>query len=250
MQEIIRVIRDSLLPDEFETVCVKLEPTIFKIFGINKISSIYYELKIKRSHFQEYPDISAPIKISVLTSDLKRLLLSALSEKLTELRSIEFSINPPTLDLTVAGAHSTLRESIREASDGIREEPPYFTNINFETFPHCEIDSPKDLRVIFEHFTHVLGRGDITPIAITLKEGKIEFALKTETKPTDTISGQGTGEARTYITSHSFKVIAKISDKATKAQIYVKDKGNIIIKYSFDFGTLEYLVSKTTMPTK
>jgi len=247
MQNIVKVMKDSLFPDEFETVCIKLEPDIFKIFGINRISSIYYELKINKNHFSIYPESSSPIKLSVLTSDLQRLLSSALSERLTHLKGVKFSITPPVLNLVVTGGHSSLSETIREVSDGIQEEPPYFGKINLQEIPYCEITSPRDLRAILEHFIKVLRRGDITPITITLKNGLIEFALKTETKPIDTILGQGTGEAATSITSHSFRIFAKNSDKANRAQIYVIDGGNVIVKYLFNFGSLEYLVSKTTI---
>lgn len=215
----------------------------FRIFGINPASTIYYNLSIQTLETEAKG-------VSVSNESLNSLLDLALSKYLTEFKELGITIsNEDYATFFISGKFSTIDETLINIPSGIKSEPPQIKTLDFSKAAIAKIESPKDYRLVYEHFKG-LKFMDIESIELEIKEGGIELNPYKKKRHLHKLRGESKGNTKSLISLNNLKLTSEVAESIsiTNLEVYVINNAAMKFKYNFSSGFLEYIVAKAFEP--
>ncbi|MFO7966794.1 MAG: hypothetical protein R6U44_04265 [Archaeoglobaceae archaeon] len=212
----------------------------FRVFGINPASTVYYNLFIQTHKTEEKG-------VSVSNKSFNSLLKLSLSEYLTGFKELGITIsNEDYATFFISGKYSTIDETLINIPSGIKSEPPQIKTLDFSKAAMAKIQSPKDYRLVHEHFEGIKEFVEVEPIEIEIKDGGIEFNPYKKKRHLHKLKGEGKGNTRSLISLNNLRLTSWVAELKgiSGLEIYVINNAAMKFKYNFSSGFLEYIVAK------
>ena len=219
-----------------------------RIFGINKMSTIFYNMFIPISSLYEADESG----VTVSTESFSSLLSLALADSLTEFRELNISIeNESHANFTITGKHSQIKETLFKVPSGIKTEPPQIKTLNFSKAAVSNIESPRDYKLVYKHFNAIQNFvSNVEPIEIKVVSDGLELMPLRQSQHLHKLLGVSKRKAKSLISLPNIKLTSEVSDLAgiNGLKIYVIDNAVMKFRYSLGSGYLEYIVSRAVEP--
>ncbi|MFW6128316.1 MAG: hypothetical protein ACOC6M_03945 [Halobacteriota archaeon] len=213
----------------------------FRIFGINPMA--YYNLFIQTLEMEEKG-------VTISNKSFNGLLKLSLSEFLTGFKELGITIsNESHATFYISGKYTTIDETLTKVSSDIQAEPPQIKTLDFSKAAIAKIKSPKDYRLVHEHFKG-LKFMDIESIEIEIKEGGIELNPYKKKRHLHKLRGESKGNTKSLISLNNLKLTSEVAELKgiTNLEVYVINNAAMKFKYNFSSGFLEYIVAKAFEP--
>jgi len=219
-----------------------------RIFGINRVSTAYYNMFIPISSLYEIEESG----VTVSTKSFSSLLNLALSDYLTGFKNLSLSIdNDSHATFTITGKYTQIEETLIHVTTGIKTEPPQVRTLNFSRAAKCEVQSPKDYKLVYKHFDTIQSFvNNVEPIEIKVVSTGVELKPLRQVRHLHKLKGKSKGEAKSLVSLPNIKLTSEVADLAgiNGLEIYVINNASMKFKYSFNSGFIEYVVSRAIEP--
>jgi len=234
--------------DGLDEVRIQVVAEGVRIFGINKVSTAYYNMFIPVSSLYGIEESG----VTVSTKSFSSLLNLALSEYLTKFKKLSLSIsNNSHAFFTITGEYTKIEETLIHVPSGIKTEPPQVRTLDFSKAAVSKVKSPKDYKLVYKHFDTIQSFvNDVEPIEIAIVSDGVEFKPLRRTQHLHKLEGKSTGEAKSLISLPNIKLTSEVAELAgiNGLEIYVINDASMKFKYRFNSGFLEYVVSRAIEP--
>jgi hypothetical protein len=252
-QDILRIVSNAF--EGIDTIRVQIGDGL-RIFGLNKSSSIYYNLAIGGGLLDEEirgVTVSGP-------AFSKMLDLSLASKRLEDFNELRIALkNNEMADLRITAKHTKIDETLAHVTSGIKQEPSYIRDIDFSRAAKCCLLSPSGYSLVHDHYVAIQGFvPNVEPLEMTVIEDGLVFKPYCQTDHVHLLGGLSSNTAKSLISLADIDMTSKVAGQLGIESLCVQviEGGAMRFLYGLKAedggiqydGFLEYIVSRSFEP--